>query len=327
MFSNTSMPVSPQIPGEGLTQSFLHGYTLSTVPSSRGFVSNAETLSPYPDGVCVRVARSCHSNPTLLETTTSTAYRARARSHVFPRRLVSPGSYQRKTSQGLGDSRSVAGFVERGWMYARDDKGGRNDLGYWSVKYFTNGGDYVGLTKLVNPWGDEPPTFEGVVGAIKENALLLGIKVAYVTYFDKDFDTYALLTPRTVQNCGDAFRVVVESISDAAKQSLKLELEGEAAKRRDDATLRNSSGKSDKVSALRQMAGLFLAPKTPSRAAQSADKADPPVPEEWVAKQALVSQEESKQREAISADEESWRLIIQARVNVQLTFWPRGCLS
>ncbi|EKF36325.1 hypothetical protein MOQ_002286 [Trypanosoma cruzi marinkellei] len=327
MVANTSMPESPQIPDEGLTKSFLHGYTLSTVPSSRGFLSNAETLSPYPDGVCVRVARTCHSNPTLLETTTSTAYRARTRSHIFQRRLVSPGAYQRKTSQGLGDSRSVTGFVESGWMYGKGDKSGRNDLGYWSVKYVTKGDEYVGLTKLVNPWRDEPLTFEGVVDAIKENAFMLGIKIAYVTYFDKDFDTYALLTPRTVQNCGDAFRVVVESISDAAKQSFKLELEGEAGKRRDDASLCNSPGKSDKVSALRQMAGLFLAPKTPSRTVRRADKAEPPVPEEWVAQQALVSQEESMQREAILADEESWWLIIQARVNVQLTFWPRGCLT
>ncbi|RNF04491.1 putative microtubule-associated protein Gb4 [Trypanosoma conorhini] len=315
MFGTTSLPAwPPDSRLAGPAQPFLRGFTVSTVPSTRGFSTNAETLSPYPDGVCVRVPRSCSPNPTLLGTTTSAAYRARARPHLPPLPTGSPGEYRKQLPQRCGGGSPVAGA-----LLSLKGHDGENDVGYWSVLYVTAGGEMLGATKLPDPRGRGPLTFERVVGAIEENAALLRLRVSYITYFDTDFDAYVLLTHRTAQKCSGHFRVVVASGSEAAAKAPAAKAAGES--RRDDApqSCNEAVGASP-----RQLVGLSRAPKAHSRQEHGTNAAGAPAPEHLLAQRTLLFQAEAARREAIVTDEESWRLIIQAMGNTRITFWPRG---
>ncbi|RNF07831.1 putative microtubule-associated protein Gb4 [Trypanosoma rangeli] len=321
MFGSTSMPVGPSDSQlGGLKQSFLRDYRMSTVASKHGFVANAETLSPYPDGVCVRVARRCRPNPTLLGTTTSAAYQARAKSHFSSQGMGFSSGYQQQRPLRYGGRGPVAGHLAPGRA-----RGGENDPGYWSVVYISGTGEEVGAIKLPDLCRRGSLTFERAVGAIEEGAAFLGLRVSYITYFDKDFGAYTLLTHRTVLKCIGLFRVVVASISEVADKSPTAKVGGEATK--DGVLALHNEVEKPTVDAFsKQMTGLFETFNAPSLTSKGANKAGVSVPEEWMAEPGLLFLAEATEREVIAADEASWRLIIQARENTRITFWPRGSL-
>ncbi|ESL06401.1 hypothetical protein TRSC58_05927 [Trypanosoma rangeli SC58] len=321
MFGSTSMSVGPSDSRlGGLTQSFLRDYRASTVASKRGFVANAETLSPYPDGVCVRVARCCRPNPTLLGTTTSAAYQARAKPHFISQGMGFPSGYEQPRPLRSGGGGSVAGYLPPGRASGR-----LNDPGYWSVVYISGTGEELGAIKLPDLCRRGPLTFERAVGAIEEGAAFLGLRVSYITYFDKDFGAYTLLTHRTVSKCIGRFRVVVTSSSEVADESPTAKVE-DKAKKDGVPSLHSETEKATVKAFPEQMTGFFQASNAPSPTSKAVNAAGVSVPEEWLAEPGLLFLAETTEREMITADEVSWRLIIQARENTRITFWPRGCL-
>ncbi|RNF24911.1 putative microtubule-associated protein Gb4, partial [Trypanosoma conorhini] len=178
------------------------------------FTSDAETLSPRPDSPHPlgppQLARA--SNQSLMRVGDSHSHRpSSSRSWRSAASRHSPGSLG--PHSGAAESRT-GGNRSSG---CNGSAGPPDDLGYWTVTFVTKGGDRVGASKVMAPRGKGPCAFEDVVGAIVENAALLGLAVAYVTYLDRDFHIYTLLTPQSVQNCTGTFRVVVESKEESSQ--------------------------------------------------------------------------------------------------------------
>ncbi|RNE98986.1 putative microtubule-associated protein Gb4, partial [Trypanosoma rangeli] len=123
------------------------------------------------------------------------------------------GSVSTRHTPGTLGRHSAATDLRMGSNFSRDggsDAAHTSDLGYWEVTFVTRSGNCVGASKLMVPRGKAPTSFEDIVEAIAGDASLLNLVVAYITYLDRNFNTYTLLTPRSVCNCTDTFRVVVE---------------------------------------------------------------------------------------------------------------------
>ncbi|ORC92837.1 putative microtubule-associated protein Gb4, partial [Trypanosoma theileri] len=193
----------------------------------RRFTRNAETLSPFPDGFLLAKERQpCTPNPSLIRTPNyrlsnpPPSRRIRpesspdegpgglSRALISPRTLAIVNSY---TNEPLTVNTIRTNHNVSDTFYNNSNISHTNELGYWTALYLSRDGTRMGKSKVMPPRGKAPHTFENIVSTIQGNAHLLGFKVLYITYLDKDFDTYALLTPQNTVNCTDSFHVVVES--------------------------------------------------------------------------------------------------------------------
>ncbi|KEG06787.1 hypothetical protein DQ04_12241000 [Trypanosoma grayi] len=308
------------------TSSCLGGSSWTTVTPSKRFVSMAETLSSFPDGFRVNVPRQCEPNPELMETPVSAANRAAKQKASM---------LHGKRAQDMNKGRLLRVFTRcEAPSLCRtrhnDNEATRScsskhvaGLGYWTVTYVTREGEDVASSKVVPPKRKGPFCFDSVVGAIVENAALLNLTVLYITYLDRDFGAYALLTSSTVEHCADAFQVVVESPSVLAAGCLKtrceirLRLTGSAHLHAPKAATPSSPQElMDKV---------FRAPGMQFRGVADVGAAvGSDLPKLDVSQWNRILCEEVSGREALCSEERSWRLILEANEKTRLYCAPKG---
>nr|CCD16540.1 unnamed protein product [Trypanosoma congolense IL3000] len=171
----------------------------------RRFCSAAETLSPYPDGVCLRAHREHIPNPELMDTAIRNERKIPLDVKSFTQIAHPLDVYFTGTGGSCVFRRSDLNSED---FVSPDDC--HYDAGYWTLAFVTESGEKVGVLKMVAPFEGEVMTFNNVIDTIQERAALLNFHVIYATYFDRDFGTYALLTPQTLQFHTDRFQVVVE---------------------------------------------------------------------------------------------------------------------
>ncbi|EAN76391.1 uncharacterized protein TEOVI_000042500 [Trypanosoma equiperdum] len=293
------------------------------------FLPTAETLSPYPDGVCLRAHQEHIPNPGLMDT-------ARSIESLMPFEVKGC-----KASSALPNIQLSEVAVEYGFrqpVAASDDRCLAdcciNDSGYWTLCFATESGAKLGELKVPAPCEEEGANFDDVMGIIHDKAALLKFQVLYVTYLDKDFDSFALLTPQTVQFHADCFHVIVEVKKDETGQmadvplelaapSEALAVEGTKTLLKVDGVVKRTGGYGTVLSSPNALASLlFRAPQV---------KGHVPAPEEELRLDEAVcrdlSVEEEISRGKISSDEATTRLILRATESTAMYRMSRYSLS
>lgn len=310
------------------TRSALTGRGVCDLRGAENTLSSAETLCPFPDGVCVQAQRDFVANPAHLDLSGTLVQRKRIKSNFFLRGSGGSGVCDGRRSITTRACRMATKLMSESVGCEVVNKRRANDGGYWMVRYVTVDGTEVGSSKVMAPSGEEPITVEVVLGIIGEHAALLNLKVIYVTYLDKDFGTYALLTPRTVYNSTGYFCAVVEFLPGMSVQARK-EKDEEGTGRTASLPRCHEREKGSIVSSQCMEKTLFRVPNVTCYAPPDASQIKNLKEEfqcmspQFVGLVNELLQEEASRRESISFDEISSRLVLQARENTQLFFLSR----
>ncbi|ORC92884.1 uncharacterized protein TM35_000022100 [Trypanosoma theileri] len=313
MTSTSSEKWKPSAAKSGCSRStFVGDKTLGSTISSRRFVDSAETLSPFPDGVRVPKVQHYTPNPSLMDTISSVTSRG------YTDLLCSSRSFAGFNCNDLYDcSGSYNNDVSDHPIYFERNRTVES-TSYWTVTYFSSDGEKVGMSKIIAPRGKHTNSFESIGNAIKENASLLNLDVQYIMYLDKDFNSYALLTPHNTHNCAGSFHVVVKS--DLGGSIQNDEVPHEESVRESISPPNSESEKKVNESAGKAMNLLFRAPNVPSRVPFHMSVSDSNSATISLEKERMILDEEIAERNTIISEELSLRLILQASEGVRMYY-------
>ncbi|CCD19729.1 hypothetical protein ERJ75_000251900 [Trypanosoma vivax] len=299
-------------------------FSLFNALNNNHFSRNAETLAPYPDGVRVQTDQ-CHiANPGLMNTATSVANPVTPHLIMRASRSTFP-SISKSDRRGFSTVRHAE--VAQSFRQLSHSDNDMCSSNYWTLMYVTEAGDSVGHLRIAAPRIDGDMSFEKILSVIEQSAVTSNLRVLYVTYFDKDFETYALLTPLSVQYCTSVFHVIVElpkSSTYAAAASLNKTASDDLPQVRgvglvEDVSSSGHEGERKRPINSRSVVTslLFRAPRATKTSQRSGTVQHQEPPQLGPEHEKLI-QEERSTRWSLLSDEASCRLILQASESTAL---------